>query len=98
MKLTTEQVRHIATLARLEITDTEAEHYREQLSAILDYVDQLQQVDTTGVEETSQVTGLVNAMRDDVVVPSGIESELIDTAPSHADGFITIPKVFSDTE
>jgi len=94
MHLSIQQIEHIARLARLEVSEVEKKTYSEQLSAILDYVDQLQKIDTTGVEPTSQVTGLVNNNREDVIEDSGIASDLLATAPSQSDGFITIPKVF----
>lgn len=96
MKLTIEQVKSIANLARLAVSDREAEQYRQELSAILDYIDQLQTVDTAGVEPTSQVTDLTNIMRGDEVEPSGIDQQLIATAPNHDEGYIVIPKVFKD--
>ncbi|MFH1523310.1 MAG: Asp-tRNA(Asn)/Glu-tRNA(Gln) amidotransferase subunit GatC [Patescibacteria group bacterium] len=67
MKLTKTQVQHIANLARLELTEAELKKYGSQLSDILNYVSQLQEVDVTGVEPTAQVTGLENVMREDVV-------------------------------
>ncbi len=57
----------LARLARLTITDEEIEKYRAELSEILGYVEQLSQVDVTGLQPTTQVTGLTNVMRDDVI-------------------------------
>lgn len=94
MKLSQEEVEHIAKLARLEITDQEKEKYSGQLSGILEYVEKLQTVDTDNVEPTSQVTGLTNVMREDGIIASGIEKELVDCAPDHEDGFVKIPKIF----
>jgi len=65
MKLSREEIKHIADLARLELTAEELTKYGEQLSAILSYIDQLQEVDVAGVEPTAQVTGLVNVWRED---------------------------------
>ncbi len=65
MKLTNEQIKHIADLARLELSDKEIKLYGGQLSDILSYVDQLKEVDTAGVEPTAQVTGLADVMRED---------------------------------
>jgi len=96
MKLSQQEVEHIATLARLRLTDTEKEKYAGQLSSILDYMDKLGTVDTTNVEPTSQVTGLTNITRPDVVEDSGIAQELIANAPQHHDGFIVIPKIFDN--
>ena len=67
MKLKKEEIEHIANLARLELTNEEIEKYGSQLSDVLSYFDQLQEVDTTGVLETAQVTGLKNAWREDEV-------------------------------
>ncbi|MBI2453605.1 Asp-tRNA(Asn)/Glu-tRNA(Gln) amidotransferase subunit GatC [Candidatus Peregrinibacteria bacterium] len=65
MQLTRDQVIHVATLARLKLRDEEVEKFQGQLSGILDYVSQLNEVDTEGVEATAQVTGLKNVMRED---------------------------------
>lgn len=67
MKLTEEQVRKIAHLARLYLTDEEVKKYSDQITQILDYVDILKELDTEGVIETNQVTGLENVLRNDVV-------------------------------
>ena len=65
MKLKREQIDHIAKLARLELTEAELKKYGSQLSAVLNYVDQLKEVDTTDVEPTAQVIGLENTLRQD---------------------------------
>ena len=67
MALTKEEVLHIAKLARLELKGEEVEKFRTQLSEILDYVGQLQKVDTDGIEPISQITGLQNVAREDLV-------------------------------
>lgn len=67
MQLSKEQIQHIAKLARLELTEEELNKYGKQLSGILNYIDQLQEVDVAGVEPTAQVTGLENVLRDDEV-------------------------------
>ena len=93
MKLSKSEVEHIAKLARLKLTNEDAKLYSQQLSDILDYVDKLQAVDTTRVEETSQVTGLNNVMRNDEIKASGISDELVAGAPEHGNGFIKVPKI-----
>ncbi len=65
MKLSKKEIQHIADLARLELTGEEIKIYGGQLSQILDYVNQLQEVDTTDIEPTAQVTGLENVWRED---------------------------------
>lgn len=66
-QLTADQVRHIAKLARLNLSDAEVEKYTTELTSILQYIDMLSEVDTTGVEPTAQVTGQVNSLRPDVI-------------------------------
>ena len=65
MKLSKKEIEHIAKLARLELSDEESELYRDQLSDVLSYIGKLQEVDTTDVEPTAQVTGLENQLRED---------------------------------
>jgi len=96
MKLSITEVEHIATLARLKLTEAEKEKYGSQLSQILAYMKKLQAVDTAGVEPTSQVTGLSNIMRSDDITESEIAAEIINGAPSQAGGYIKIPKIFEN--
>ena len=67
MKLDKKQIQHIAKLARLELTEKELKIYGSQLSDVLNYIDQLQEVDVADVEPTAQVTGLANVFREDKV-------------------------------
>lgn len=76
MKLTKQQVQHVATLARLGLRETEIEKFQRELSRILDYVEQLNEVSTDGIEPTAQVTGLLNVTRTDTVLPSQGEKSL----------------------
>lgn len=77
MALTTDQVRKVAHLARLSLTEAEVEKYAIQLSNILNYMEILNEIDTTKVEATAQVTGLKNVERvDEVAAPlSGVRRE-----------------------
>lgn len=77
MQLTPTQVRHIARLARLTLTDAETEKYAGQLTAITGYIEKLNEVDTSAVSETNQVTGLTNVARPDVVADFPYKKELI---------------------
>lgn len=70
MALTKDDVRHVAKLARLNLTEEEITTYTDQLSSVFEHLDKLSEVDTEGVEETSQVNGLTNVMREDRVSPS----------------------------
>jgi aspartyl-tRNA(Asn)/glutamyl-tRNA(Gln) amidotransferase subunit C len=65
--LTTDKIQHIASLAKLKITDIEAEHYADELSKVFTYIDELNKVNLDGVEPTAQVTGLTDVLREDKV-------------------------------
>ena len=80
--LTHDQVRHIAKLARLTLTDAEVEKFATELTSILAYVDRLTQVDTKGIEPLKSVTGLSNNWRDDVVRDDGANPDaLLECSP-----------------
>jgi aspartyl-tRNA(Asn)/glutamyl-tRNA(Gln) amidotransferase subunit C len=80
--LTPDQVRHIAKLARLRLTDDEVEKFAPQLTSIFQYVDLLSEVNTKNIEPTAHVTGLTNMFRDDVVTDQPVNPEaLIATSP-----------------
>ena len=69
-KLSTDEVKHIAELAKLGLTDAETELFREQLSDILEYAEMLQRLDTDGISPTASVGSLGTVMRADIVTPS----------------------------
>jgi aspartyl-tRNA(Asn)/glutamyl-tRNA(Gln) amidotransferase subunit C len=100
MKLTPQQIEQIATLARLELTEKEKAMYAEQLSVVLDYIEMLNEVDTTGVEETCQVTGLQDVVRDDRVVECDEETKqkLINTFPEKMGKLLKVKAVFNSEE
>ncbi|MFA6215924.1 MAG: Asp-tRNA(Asn)/Glu-tRNA(Gln) amidotransferase subunit GatC [Patescibacteria group bacterium] len=96
MTLTKKEVEHIAILARLGLTEAEKDKFANQLSSILDYVEQLKEVDTEGVVPTAQVTGLENIMRPDVIESCRPETmkKLIELAPESEDNLIKTKSVF----
>lgn len=75
--LTSAQVRHIAKLARLTLSDAEVGKYSTELTSILDYIDRLQTVDTRGVQPLKSVTGLSNRWRKDTVASDGTEPDAL---------------------
>ncbi len=86
-------VRHIARLARLELSDEEVGRYTHQLAEILAYVQQLDAVNTDGVEPTAHALAVSNVLREDVpVAPLGAEKVLAN-APRSAAGYFALPKV-----
>jgi aspartyl-tRNA(Asn)/glutamyl-tRNA(Gln) amidotransferase subunit C len=91
--LTAEDVKKIAALARIEIGEHEVEKFQKELSSVLDYVDELNQVNVDGLEEVSQVTGLVNVQREDVVVDHGNREEIFSQAPEMKDGYFKVKSI-----
>lgn len=76
--LNDDQVKHVAKLARIKLTDEEVKKFGKQLSAVLNYMEILNEVDTKGVPETSQVTGLTNVMeKDEVMKGQSTREELL---------------------
>ena len=89
-----DDVLHLAQLSNLQLADDEIEALQADLGNILDYVTQLGELDTTGVEPTYQVTDLENVTRDDVVqAPSADREQLLALAPDQASSQIKVPKV-----
>ncbi len=93
MKITREEVLHVAKLARLEFTDAEVDPFTSQLSAILEYVEQLGELDLEGVEPTAHVHEIVNAFRADQVRPSLGTEAVLSNAPQAEDGCFKVEKV-----
>lgn len=90
-----DDVKKLAQLSAISISDEDAEHLRGQLETILGYVEQLESVDTSGIEPTYQVTGLENVTRKDELIDYGLSrEELLENAPAQRDGQIEVPRVF----
>jgi len=88
-------VKHIADLSRLSLTDAETESYADQLASILDYVEQLNKVDTSGVEATSFMAPACDPMRDDVQSASLPSDKLLENGPKVKNGYFAVPKVMN---
>jgi len=93
MKLTREDVLHIALLARLGLTEAEVERFREQLSNILENLEILQQVDTIGIPPTAQSITLQDVVRDDEVAESLPQGQILANAPQKEGGFFRVRAV-----
>ncbi len=91
--ITIKDVEHVAKLARLELTDEEKELYTKQLGDVLQYVNQMNEVDTSNIEPMSQVVDFVNVMREDKVVYEQTKEELMKNAPEQENGFFKVPKI-----
>jgi len=91
-----DEVQHVARLARLALTDEELERMREQLDAILAYIDKLRELDVEGVEPTSHAVPLVNVMRDDDLTPSLSQEAALANAPDRAGELFRVPRIIED--
>lgn len=94
MPLTIQEVEHIARLARLELTDEQKEHYRGQLSAILDHIAKLQELDTRDVPPTTGGSLAEMPLRADAVRPGLSTESLLANAPETKEGQFKVPPVF----
>ncbi len=93
MSITVQDVEHVANLARLELTESEKERLAGQLSAILEYAEKLNELNTEGVEPTSHVLPLHNVMREDEARPSLPVEKALLNAPEEEDGQFKVPAV-----
>ena len=86
-------VRHIARLARIAVREDELPALAGELNTILDWVEQLAEVDTRGVEPMTSAVEVTMKMRDDVVTSGNLQKEVTANAPKSEDGFYVVPKV-----
>ena len=93
MPVSTEQVRHIAKLARIAMSDEEIERLAPELNNILGWVEQLGEVNTDGVEPLTAVIDQKLRLRDDVVTEGNMRAEILANAPDAQHGFFAVPKV-----
>jgi aspartyl-tRNA(Asn)/glutamyl-tRNA(Gln) amidotransferase subunit C len=96
MKLSREEVLHIARLARVALTEAEITRMSEQLSNLLEHFEVLQQVNTEGVPPTAQSVALQSVMRDDVVAPSLSPEEVLANAPRREDDCFRVRAVLDE--
>ena len=93
MSVDVSTVRRIAHLARIAVAEDEVEHLRGELNAMLSFVEQLSEVDVTGVQPMTSVTPMAMKQRDDVVTDGGIADDIVRNAPATEDNFFLVPKV-----
>ncbi len=93
MKIGREEVLRVADLARLDVREDEVDRLASQLSAILDYVDKLAELDLEAVEPLAHVQEIVNAFREDRVRPSLAREKVLANAPQAEQGCFKVPKV-----
>jgi len=98
MAISSEDVQHVARLARLELTDAEVELFRDQLSAVLERAQRIQQLPLADVPPTAHPVPLRNVWRDDVVDPADVSEAVLGNAPEREGEFFRVPRILEDAE
>ncbi len=93
MSISKEEVKHIANLSRLKLTDEEVLKYANDLSSIVDFANTLSEINVEGIEPTAHILKIQNVFREDKVEPSYDREELFTNAPTKEAGCISVPKV-----
>jgi aspartyl-tRNA(Asn)/glutamyl-tRNA(Gln) amidotransferase subunit C len=93
MSVDKDTVKRVARLARIAVSDAEAESLKAELNTILGFVEQLNEVDVTGVEPMTAVVAMKMKMRDDIVTDGENAGNVLANAPERADQFFAVPKV-----
>lgn len=91
--LSTEEVKKVAELSRIELSDIEVEKFQKDLSSILDYVEELKEVNTEGLEIVSSVTGLENVQREDKAVLVDYQEQILENAPERKDKYYKVKSI-----
>ena len=94
--ISADDVRKVAKLARLNLPDDKIATYTGQLESILGYVSQLEEVDTTGIPETTRTVEVTNVTRQDGVDPTPVREEILNQAPKREGDFFRVPKILAD--
>jgi aspartyl-tRNA(Asn)/glutamyl-tRNA(Gln) amidotransferase subunit C len=92
-RISEEQVKHVAHLARLAITEEEAQKFTSQLDAIISFAEQLNELDTTNIKPTSHVLDMKNILREDQSKAGLPREEVLKNAPDHDNGQIRVPSI-----
>lgn len=93
MSVSKEEVRHIADLAKLKLNDEEVTKYTKDLSNIVDYANELANIDISGIKPTNHILNVSNVFREDMVQKSYAREEILKNAPTKAGGCISVPRV-----
>tara|TARA_Y100001935_G_C17255808_1_gene483541 strand:+ start:54 stop:347 length:294 start_codon:yes stop_codon:yes gene_type:complete len=95
-KISKEQVKKVAKLARLQLNDEQIGHHSEQLEKILKYIDQLEKINTDNVPCTTRAIEVVNVLRNDINHKFEENESILDLAPSREENFFKVPKIIKD--
>lgn len=96
-KIDEQQVKHVASLAKLEFDDDQLGKFTTQLESIIDLFETIDKVDTTGVKPMTSATDQVNAMREDIAVNSNQREALLNNAPDTEEGYIKVPAIIDES-
>ena len=97
-RISANDVRKVAQLARLQLSDEVIETFTPQLEEIIDFVAQLEEIDTTNVAPTTRAVEVVNVCREDVVNTTEVREELLDLAPEREGDFSRVPKILAESD
>jgi len=95
--ITIKEVEHVAKLARLNLSEDEKIKFADQLGKLLDYFNQLKEVDTQNVEPMAHPVQAVNVVREDIITESCSRQEILKNAPQEEDGYFKVPKIIDET-
>ena len=95
-RISADDVRKVAKLARLDLPEEKIATYTGQLESILDYVSQLAEIDTEGVPETTRAVEVTNVTRKDGVTPTPVREDILNQAPLREGDFFRVPKILAD--
>ncbi len=96
MAISREEILKVAQLAKLEFSEKELVTFDKDLNKILDYIEQLEEVDTSGVETLDSINPTGNVLRKDENIPSLTKEQSLQNAPEKQDGFFKVPKVVQE--
>lgn len=89
-----ETIEYVGILAKLELSEEEKEQAKKDMGSMLDYIDKLGELDTTGVEPMSHVFPVKNVFREDVVTNGDMREDILKNAPGEKDGMFVVPRTF----
>ena len=95
-RISADDVRKVAKLARLDLPDEKVATYTTQLESILEYVSQLESIDTEGVPETTRAVEVTNVTREDRVTPTHVRDEILNQAPQREGDFFRVPRILTE--
>ena len=95
-RISADDVRKVAKLARLDLPEDKIATYTGQLESILEYVGQLEGIDTEGVPETTRAVEVTNVTREDGVTPTPVREDILNQAPQREGDFFRVPKILAD--